>query len=473
MTRDHEVLSFGELLTEEHGFISTVRKSAGSSNGGNEYVGLAMSGGGVRSAIFQVGVLQALATAHYLPQIDYISAVSGGGYACAWLVKWLKSSGDYSHVLESLASPFPRRQSERITWLRRYSNYLTPRVGPFTEDSLLFATTYAHHFLYNLIVLIFAFAFLLFVPRVGLGLLFRFRSTPTAFEIIGGSLAFGSALLVLRRILHDGIQPQPFARRRHVATVCVLSALAYFIPAHSHFLSSAVACLAIAVFLSRSRRLPTIATLRRLVLSTWQVLSPLLRTAADGTLSSRLRQVADALRHLLTQRRAHALLSVIVLLGLGNLIDVTDLAPQWLYIVVFGGCWALPVDSWFEAGSSSRAGRRHALVWPAVLASFAITAYMFYRPDVSLLQKHWIRFGGITQLIGRYSAEIPLVLLLIATLALLTTVALSRYEVAARYLQIVEPVWSEIRYPFNHLLAATGVITLASTFVLLYPVVPR
>jgi hypothetical protein len=166
-------------------------------------------------------------------------------------------------------------------------------------------------------------------------------------------------------------------------------------------------------------------------------------------------------------------LSVIVLLGLGNLIDVTDLAPQWLYIVVFGGCWALPVDSWFEAGSSSRAGRRHALVWPAVLASFAITAYMFYRPDVSLLQKHWIRFGGITQLIGRYSAEIPLVLLLIATLALLTTVALSRYEVAARYLQIVEPVWSEIRYPFNHLLAATGVITLASTFVLLYPVVPR
>ena len=72
MTRDHEVLSFGELLTEEHGFISTVRKSAGSSNGGNEYVGLAMSGGGVRSAIFQVGVLQALATAHYLPQIDYI-----------------------------------------------------------------------------------------------------------------------------------------------------------------------------------------------------------------------------------------------------------------------------------------------------------------------------------------------------------------------------------------------------------------
>jgi predicted acylesterase/phospholipase RssA len=128
MTRDHEVLSFGELLTEEHGFISTVRKSAGSSNGGNEYVGLAMSGGGVRSAIFQVGVLQALATAHYLPQIDYISAVSGGGYACAWLVKWLKSSGDYSHVLESLASPFPRRQSERITWLRDTATTLLPAL---------------------------------------------------------------------------------------------------------------------------------------------------------------------------------------------------------------------------------------------------------------------------------------------------------------------------------------------------------
>ena len=42
--------------------------------------GLALSGGGVRSASFSLGVLQALASKSVIRHIDYLSTVSGGGY---------------------------------------------------------------------------------------------------------------------------------------------------------------------------------------------------------------------------------------------------------------------------------------------------------------------------------------------------------------------------------------------------------
>ncbi len=46
----------------------------------NKLVGLAMSGGGTRSAIFNLGVTQALAEYGVMEQVDYMSTVSGGGY---------------------------------------------------------------------------------------------------------------------------------------------------------------------------------------------------------------------------------------------------------------------------------------------------------------------------------------------------------------------------------------------------------
>lgn len=48
-------------------------------------VGLAFSGGGIRSAIFSLGLAQALARKRLFPQIDYLSTVSGGGYAGAFI----------------------------------------------------------------------------------------------------------------------------------------------------------------------------------------------------------------------------------------------------------------------------------------------------------------------------------------------------------------------------------------------------
>jgi hypothetical protein len=53
--------------------------------------GLALSGGGIRSAVFSLGVLMALAKRDLLPQFDYLSTVSGGGYLGSFLTTFLAS----------------------------------------------------------------------------------------------------------------------------------------------------------------------------------------------------------------------------------------------------------------------------------------------------------------------------------------------------------------------------------------------
>ncbi len=55
-----------------------------------ELTGLALSGGGIRSASFSLGVMQALAHNGWLKNFDYLSSVSGGGYIGA-SVSWLLS----------------------------------------------------------------------------------------------------------------------------------------------------------------------------------------------------------------------------------------------------------------------------------------------------------------------------------------------------------------------------------------------
>src|SRR5262245_40929953 len=55
-------------------------------------IGLALSGGGIRSATFSLGVLQALAQKGRLTSFDYLSTVSGGGYIGSWLSAWIHRS---------------------------------------------------------------------------------------------------------------------------------------------------------------------------------------------------------------------------------------------------------------------------------------------------------------------------------------------------------------------------------------------
>lgn len=51
--------------------------------------GVALSGGGIRSATFNLGLLQSLAQLKVLPSVDYLSTVSGGGYVGGFWTAWL------------------------------------------------------------------------------------------------------------------------------------------------------------------------------------------------------------------------------------------------------------------------------------------------------------------------------------------------------------------------------------------------
>ena len=51
----------------------------------HDLVGLALSGGGIRSASFNLGMVQALHRSGVLRHTDYLSTVSGGGYIGAHL----------------------------------------------------------------------------------------------------------------------------------------------------------------------------------------------------------------------------------------------------------------------------------------------------------------------------------------------------------------------------------------------------
>jgi len=86
-------------------------------------VGLSLSGGGIRSAAFCLGVLQAINQRVGLNKIDYMSTCSGGGYVGASVAATMAlTSGQFAF---SSSDDFSDQAA--LGHLRNYSNYLLPR----------------------------------------------------------------------------------------------------------------------------------------------------------------------------------------------------------------------------------------------------------------------------------------------------------------------------------------------------------
>ena len=64
---------------------------------------LCLSGGGIRSATFALGLVQGLASRGLLGDFHYLSTVSGGGYLGSWLSAWIQSEGRVETVQARLA----------------------------------------------------------------------------------------------------------------------------------------------------------------------------------------------------------------------------------------------------------------------------------------------------------------------------------------------------------------------------------
>ena len=117
-------------------------------------VGLALSGGGIRSATFSLGVLQRLAKEDCLKHVDYLSTVSGGGYIGGSLTWLLSDKAKNLRVLQAneahwdTSANFPygvkdpreerrrKNESKILKHLRLHGKYLIPGKG-ITTTSLI------------------------------------------------------------------------------------------------------------------------------------------------------------------------------------------------------------------------------------------------------------------------------------------------------------------------------------------------
>jgi hypothetical protein len=95
-----------ELLERERAYIVNWLRKTGTANEKN-LIGLALSGGGIRSATFSLGILQALARHGILEHLDFISTVSGGGYLGAGLTWWLSGKAGNRQTYGVAAASFP------------------------------------------------------------------------------------------------------------------------------------------------------------------------------------------------------------------------------------------------------------------------------------------------------------------------------------------------------------------------------
>ncbi|HTD65848.1 MAG TPA: patatin-like phospholipase family protein, partial [Candidatus Limnocylindria bacterium] len=137
---------------------------------------LCLSGGGIRSATFGLGVLQALARRGVIGAFSFVSTVSGGGFVGSWFSAWIhRHPQGLDGVVRELAlaqapdafTSKPKLEPEvpPIRHLRSYSNYLSPKLGFLSADAWTLGTIYLRNLLLNWLVIIPLLLALLALPR--------------------------------------------------------------------------------------------------------------------------------------------------------------------------------------------------------------------------------------------------------------------------------------------------------------------
>jgi hypothetical protein len=120
-TEDFEPVRAAELA-----WIAQRRAAAGLPPPDDDLVGLAFSGGGIRSAVFNLGVLQALHAAGLMARVDYLSSVSGGGYIAS-AYSWLRQG--VANPAAVFERPLADHGGSALDWLRAHGKYLTAHRG--------------------------------------------------------------------------------------------------------------------------------------------------------------------------------------------------------------------------------------------------------------------------------------------------------------------------------------------------------
>lgn len=129
---------------------------------------LCISGGGIRSASFALGVVQALAKSGLLKRFDYLSTVSGGGYLGSLITSWRHAlGGDDRTTLGKVEGALAAGDAPQISHVRRFSNFIAPKLGLTSADSWALVATVLRNLLLNWTVLVAFIAALLMIPWAG------------------------------------------------------------------------------------------------------------------------------------------------------------------------------------------------------------------------------------------------------------------------------------------------------------------
>ena len=125
-----------DIIEVEKDYLRKRREEQNLDKGSPEeenWFGIALSGGGIRSATINLGFLKTLNRFGILKKADYLSSVSGGGYTHAYVQTTLKAEGDFQKIFTQ----------EHIDSMRMHGEYMIPGQGFYKNaNTILLAVAF-------------------------------------------------------------------------------------------------------------------------------------------------------------------------------------------------------------------------------------------------------------------------------------------------------------------------------------------
>lgn len=198
--------------------------------------GLALSGGGIRSATFCLGALQVFESKRLMSHVDYLSTVSGGGFIGAAYSAWryrqtmykaqaaAPQDADAASCPPAIKQP-PAALNDLLLHLRKFAHYLSPRLGLVSSEPWRMVGAFVRNLVIHWLVMVSA----VFVLFAGLLLAQRHLYAVTVLVAVFGLLLVGLGLgkeVAARRCMNNPQRPPdqdcPDAKKLLQATHLIL-----------------------------------------------------------------------------------------------------------------------------------------------------------------------------------------------------------------------------------------------------------
>jgi len=218
------------LTTEE--VLHDERREIWGDDAARPQAALCLSGGGIRSASFALGVMQALACKGLLTRFHYLSTVSGGGYIGGWLTRWIHDEMPaHGNDLMAAAGKIEKDLAESakgeagsarpLRRLREYTNFLTPQTGIASADTWTGAVLFVRNLLLNWLIFVPALMLVALAPNLVVRLMDA-RTLPLAagvsvigiLALLGGMAALFATVFLASRYLPSHAISGPDGRAR-------------------------------------------------------------------------------------------------------------------------------------------------------------------------------------------------------------------------------------------------------------------